>query len=493
MPHPSTSRPLPRRPLRPALVGIALGSLALACGLEPKAAELRYSLNEKTIAELENAQLEDVAPATAAAQIQGALEMLFGTPSDPQFLVLREWYDNDQNPNPAKWRLDEETFAAVEEGNRRRFALQLELIEAGRYAEVPQPRYADDLWADWTERVLPQVLSDDAAMVDPSDEELGTWKDEAAYVFESHYPTLRESSRMYRQQCLHCHGTEGGGDGPTSPYLSPRPRDYRDGKFKWVAVERNTAPRREDLLHILMEGVNTTAMPPFARFSRGELEGLVDYVRLLAMRGQVENLLTAAVKSEGYLSAATVLENYQFVWERWDKAPERYVYFEDDVPREAAPEMIEHGRQLFLNTKVGQCVTCHGPEGRGNGESIWELDPFRDGKMRRRLDEWGTARQDAGLPEAALKGFETSPRNFQQAVFRGGGRPIDLYRRIKYGISGTIMPAAPAEFSDEDIWSLVYFVLHLVEQSDVARLIDAKVALEEGRSAHEPAAQPSGH
>ena len=42
-------------------------------------------------------------------------------------------------------------------------------------------------------------------------------------------------------------------------------------------------------------------------------------------------------------------------------------------------------------------------------------------------------------------------------MFRGGGEPEVLFRRIANGIEGTPMPAATA-LSDDEIWALVAYV-----------------------------------
>ncbi len=47
---------------------------------------------------------------------------------------------------------------------------------------------------------------------------------------------------LYRRHCLHCHGVSGAGDGPTAPFLYPRPRDYRKGLFKFTSTP--SAPSR---------------------------------------------------------------------------------------------------------------------------------------------------------------------------------------------------------------------------------------------------------
>ena len=80
----------------------------------------------------------------------------------------------------------------------------------------------------------------------------------------------------------------------------------------------------------------------------------------------------------------------------------------------------------------------------------------------RRKDEWGN---------------DSDPRNFHLGIFRGGNRPIDLFRRVKYGISGTIMPAADASLSDDDLWAIVYYVLDIAETHDVNRVLERRAAI----------------
>jgi mono/diheme cytochrome c family protein len=53
------------------------------------------------------------------------------------------------------------------------------------------------------------------------------------------------------------------------------------------------------------------------------------------------------------------------------------------------------------------------------------------------------------------------PRNLTTGVFRGGRRPIDIYRRIHTGIKGTPMPGAGKSLTDEQIWDVVNYVLSI--------------------------------
>ncbi len=502
----TTFPPSSRLPGRlPQLAGLvlasALGLCALgACDFKPlEPSDLEYSLAPMNREALTNTW-PDIA-AGAEAQVLGALEMLVGTPSAPRFLLTESMMDDGWDPNlpfdDSVGELKDEVKEEIRWDNRaRRFEDQLRLIREGRYQAVPKPLYADDLWDLWESEYLPALLEDPEAPFDPEDTELGSWQENALALFENWYPTLAESAEMYRVQCLHCHGPSGGGDGPTSPWLNPRPRDYRHGKFKWVAVDRNQRPRREDLYHILHYGVPRTAMPSFARFSRGQLEGLIDYVRLLAIRGEVESLMVNDIINSDYgdLPATSALDNYELVWGRWQSGPETYRYYEGgEVPRpdQVTAEMLAHGEELF-HGPVAACSTCHGEFGRGDGESSRETIEV-DGQtvVRKKLDEWGDALERASggrLPEEVAKHFASNPRNLQLGNYRGGGRPVDLYRRVKYGISGTIMPAASSELTDEDIWSLVYYVRSLAAEHDPARIQERRreqLALAEENEIHE--------
>src|SRR5262249_42678598 len=158
---------------------------------------------------------------------------------------------------------------------------QLEDIRAGRFDEVEHTRFADDLWGWWLE-----LKARIAEKGPDSPGEGGTLREEAVKLFEEYYPTLANSAALYHNQCYHCHGAEGGGNGSTGPFLTPRPRDYRPGKFKFTALKGKARPRQEDLFRTLAEGIYTTAMPSFRRFSDAQLHGLADYVRLLAVRGE---------------------------------------------------------------------------------------------------------------------------------------------------------------------------------------------------------------
>lgn len=111
---------------------------------------------------------------------------------------------------------------------------------------------------------------------------------------------LKHGRKLYARHCQHCHGISGDGDGPTAKYLNPRPRDYRQGKFKFTSTAGPAGKAtRDDLQRIVGQGIPGTYMPAFVpMLKQGELTAIVEYVRWLALRGEVEGQLLTQFKEE---------------------------------------------------------------------------------------------------------------------------------------------------------------------------------------------------
>lgn len=270
-----------------------------------------------------------------------------------------------------------------------------------------------------------------------------------------HYPDLRASAELYRVHCLHCHGAAGAGDGPTAASIQPRPRDFRWGIFKWTAVKDKARPRREDLATLIENGVAGTAMHSFRRLPVAEIEGLVDHVRLLSVRGETERLALATCKEEEALDADSFDELIDTVWGRWQRAPSKWIGWEGAIPADS-PQLRARGRELYFDAKKGNCVQCHGEQGKGDGPAAFKINA-RGKRELAYLDDWG---------------YPIAPRDLSAGIYRGGSRPIDIYRRIYAGINGGPMPGlgetkdAQGErlLSDTDLWALVHYVRSLAEE-----------------------------
>ena len=136
----------------------------------------------------------------------------------------------------------------------------------------------------------------------------------------------------------------------------------------------------------------------------------------------------------------------------WQDANKPESVVNPSVPRTpTSPESIANGRKIFLS-KDAKCASCHGETGRGNGPSTEAFNdlpgqpPGTKSDKPGLFDNWGNI---------------VKPRNLTAGVFRGGRRPIDIYRRIHSGIKGTPMQAFGTTLKEEQIWDVVNYVLNI--------------------------------
>jgi len=257
---------------------------------------------------------------------------------------------------------------------------------------------------------------------------------------------LARGSTLYRQHCLHCHGLNGDGHGPTAAWVIPHPRDYRQGKFKFSSSEQPSGsrkPRREDLLRTLKQGIEGTSMPTFGLLPAEDLESLASYVIHLSLRGQVEFDTLQTKLQNGDLEGDTVEEHVnnrlgKFA-DQWREAETKTIkpVSNPTYADKEYSDSVRRGYKAFVEQGAAGCVSCHKDFGRKN---------------EYRYDDWGTI---------------VRPINLVKGEYRGGRRPIDLYWRIHSGINGSGMPSFGDLLSvtktdgtkdDSKIWDLVNFI-----------------------------------
>lgn len=315
--------------------------------------------------------------------------------------------------------------------------------------------------------------------------------------------TLADGAVLYRRQCLHCHGLEGNGRGPTGPWVNPHPRDYRQGRFKFTSTDQPAGarkPRRDDLFLVLKSGIDGSSMPSFGLLSDDDLNKLVSYVMHLSMRGEIEFYvikqwmtegkklydpptpqdievtrramilmgapaakIAEAVKKLGEIrppaaeERKTALEALEAlfpepvgvfagVWaEAQDKpiTPDAYPYLDT---KEALLESAKRGHDVYISQGDAGCVSCHKNYGR---ESTYAYD------------DWGTI---------------VRARNLVDGFYRGGKRPIDVYYRIHSGINGANMTGFADQLkpSDEDKAKKIDKIWDLVNLMQVLRYADLR-------------------
>jgi len=242
---------------------------------------------------------------------------------------------------------------------------------------------------------------------------------------------LKRGQAIYDQRCIQCHGATGDGAGPAAATMNPLPRDYRPGVFKFTSTPYGAKPRRSDLLRTLRRGVPGTAMPSFALLPEEDLQDVTDYVLVLTHRGELERALLDDAESAGEIDTEAVPEYVQNIVDRWREAETQQVMPLSAMPP-FTPESVAAGKQAFLSM---DCTKCHGKDGRGGTLGNVEVG----------TDVWG---------------HKTAAADLTSGMFRGGGRPIDIYRRIYSGINGTPMPSfsSALESEPEKLWHLVHFI-----------------------------------
>lgn len=272
---------------------------------------------------------------------------------------------------------------------------------------------------------------------------------------------------LYQKHCQTCHGASGDGNGPAGKYLYPRPRDYRKGIFKFTSTPYGSRPRRADLRRTIDVGIPGTSMPSFRLLPEAERELLVDYVRVLTLRGELEGMLAYEAEAEEELDPDIVPETIEGIADRWKEAERDEVHPLTQQPYEFTREMVAAGRSAFLSRG---CSKCHGEDGRGQ---------TRDNIGR---DTWGQVTKAADLTSGLL---------------HGGHQPMDVYRRILSGINGTPMPGfrAVLESEPETLWNLTAYVLYVSNQRRSGVIPDpglfSPVTPESGTAVPADASQPA--
>jgi mono/diheme cytochrome c family protein len=320
---------------------------------------------------------------------------------------------------------------------------------------------------------------------------------------------------LYRRHCAHCHGISGDGQGPTAAILNPYPRDYRRGLFKFKGTYPAAQPTDEDLHRVIYNGIPSTAMPAFALLPPDEVDALVEYVKYLSMRGQMETALEQFITNEwepdqpldpekdAELKEIIVADLLGPIVEGWSTATEKIVAPTPDAipPADRTPEQIQAsvdaGRELFFGK--ANCVKCHGPTGLGDGQqdnyddwsnvsvnfinstkSIAEEIPAERKALRELEGEARTtAEADLAAKQANLKLRDellphilpprrAIPRDLRGGTYRGGRRDIDLFWRVFSGIPGMGMPnTGPSDpggqgtLTEQEMWQVVDYIQSL--------------------------------
>jgi cytochrome c oxidase cbb3-type subunit I/II len=209
---------------------------------------------------------------------------------------------------------------------------------------------------------------------------------------------------VYTTRCVGCHGKTGDGNGVAATFLSPRPRNFTLGVFKFRTTQSGSLPTDGDLYRTVTRGVRWTAMPTWHELPDKERLAVVTFIKTFSSR-----------------------------WK--DEQPEPAATIND--PPKPTPALVARGKDLYVKAK---CFQCHGDSGKGDGVSAPDL-----------TDD--------------LK-FPIRPADFTRGQFKGGSTVRDIFRTMTLGLDGTPMPSFGDSMSEEERWAISYFVLSLSAWKD---------------------------
>jgi len=218
-------------------------------------------------------------------------------------------------------------------------------------------------------------------------------------------PATRERGRaVYARRCVGCHGRDGDGNGAAATFLSPRPRDFTAGIFKFRSTPSGSLPTDADLFRTVTRGVRGTAMPTWHELPADDRRAVITFIKTFSTRWRDEK------PEPGGLPG---------------------------IPPTVSARLLGRGRDVYRSAK---CWECHGEQGRGDGPSAEQL------------------RDDFDFP--------IRPTDFTRGQFKAGAAPADIFRAMTVGLDGTPMPSFADSLSDEERWALAYYVLSLSAWTD---------------------------
>ncbi len=107
---------------------------------------------------------------------------------------------------------------------------------------------------------------------------LATWfGDAAGQRLKQPKPDPDAGERIYKQNCINCHGSSGKGDGAAAEKLNPKPAD--------LTSPATQAQKDAELLDVVKFGRPGTAMPAWmSEIDEREMRDVLAYIRTLAAK-----------------------------------------------------------------------------------------------------------------------------------------------------------------------------------------------------------------
>ncbi len=245
------------------------------------------------------------------------------------------------------------------------------------------------------------------------------------WVIDGHVSeeVLSAGKRVYVRNCQTCHGREGDGNGSSARYLSPRPRNFQKAKFKFAGIEDRGLPHDDELIRIIKNGLDGSAMKPWDLPDK-QIRAVVQYIKTFSKEGK------------GFDSAKLSIKK--------PRIPEM-PSFDSWAALEANGEKLYH--------TYFECAKCHPSYVSPEKFTEWETAQ-RVGSSYLPAPKWSPNYEAVLVPPDFLEHPLRSVRKDQN-----GYRLDDLYRVVAYGLQGP-MPGY-GHLGEKDVWAVALYVKRL--------------------------------
>ena len=208
-----------------------------------------------------------------------------------------------------------------------------------------------------------------------------------------------EGKVVYERYCISCHGELGNGGGEFAEWITTKPRDYRQGTFKWRSTPSGSLPLDSDLDKTIRDGVYGTFMPSWYAIGEQSRRDVIAYIKSFSARWTTEK-------------------------------PQPPIQIPAEPPY--SDVSVQRGRAVY---EKSNCAQCHGQGALGDGPSAHELK-----------DDWGNPIVPYDLTEGHIKCGNTGQ---------------DIYRVFITGLNGTPMPSFTDSITPAEAWDLVHYIQSL--------------------------------
>lgn len=248
-----------------------------------------------------------------------------------------------------------------------------------------------------------------------------------------------KGEKLYTKHCSVCHGDKGNTAFWAMSGLNPPPRNFTDPEVRKTLT-------RERMLKSVTEGRPGTGMMPFtSRLSGDDIAAVVDYIRQAFMQGETGRTLVSlqsrqAPEDARHSMVTTPAARPATKHPPVENNPHQGGPYRGAMPRPSGPlplvaaanmsspypnglkGNVERGRAFFM----GNCFTCHGVSGNGEGPRAYFIRP--------------------------------RPRDFTGAVSRRMFNRVRLFNGISKGRLGTVMPAWNKVLSQQQIADVAEYI-----------------------------------